>query len=174
MQLIQTPSRIFVCDVITSIHTGLVTMLCSLIFNEAFINQPLKVDIAHIAFQQPLMIALYTTLFTLLLSPLNLIYYRLRKKTIGLRFVIDHLGIHYGEIDEMESIPWHRFVGMQMNGSGPFQRVIVFALNQKTPLVIDLKAFNFTQREAFKQVLKQKIRFYCPTLTHRYIPELAY
>lgn len=74
----------------------------------------------------------------------------------------------------MESIPWHRFVGMQINSYGPFQRVIVFALNQKTPLVIDLKAFSFTQRETFKQVLKQKIRFYCPPLNHRYIPELEH
>ncbi|WP_299490994.1 hypothetical protein [uncultured Shewanella sp.] len=171
MQLIQPPSRVLICDVITSIHTGIVTMLFGLIFHEAFINQPLKLDITNIAFQQPLFIALYTALFTLLFSITTIIYHKYRKKPLGLRFIIDHLGIHYGEHDEIDSIPWKKFVGMQMNSYGPFQCVIVFALNQKMPLVIDLKAFSFTQRETFKQVLKQKIRFYCPELNNRYVPE---
>lgn len=172
MQLIQTPSRVLLCDLTFSINTACWAIICHLIFNEAFINHPLEFDIQTVAVKQHLTVAMYTFLFALLFSIMTIIYRQFRKKPIGLKFIIDHHGIHYGEHDEMITISWQTFVGMQTQGFGPFQHIIIYALHQKTPLIVKLKAFNFTQREEFKQVLKQKIRFYYPALNHRYIPEL--
>ncbi|MCL1126523.1 hypothetical protein [Shewanella surugensis] len=173
MQLIQTPSRGLFCDIIFAIYTSIVALVCNILFNKVFIDNPFENGINEFDFLPLLAAPLYTLLFTLLFSVTSIIYNVIRNKPMGLRFIIGHHGIHYGEYDEMITVPWQTFVGMQIQGTGPFQRVIIFALNQEKPLVVKLKAFNSAQREEFKLILKQKIRFYHPLLNNRYIPELS-